>query len=94
MLRLTSHRLTLGLFDLHNFAAFVMAAFRANTVGHAGFTAIRAQCGLGDAQCIVRAALVATSLGMSSFRIWHNYSVVKGPQRRAARLCFLVNLNF
>jgi hypothetical protein len=92
MLRLTSHRLSLGLFDLHHFATFVMAAFRANTVGHAGLTAIRAQCGLGDAQGIMRAALVSTSLGMSSFRIWHNYSVDKESQRstkRAGRLCFL-----
>src|SRR5829696_8417615 len=35
MLRLTSHRFGLCLFDLHHFATFVMAAFRTNAVGHA-----------------------------------------------------------
>jgi hypothetical protein len=75
MLRLTSHKLTLALFDLHHFATFIEAAFGANAVWHAGLTAIRAQRGLGGAQSIVRASFVATSFGVSSFRIWHNYSV-------------------
>ena len=75
MLRLTSHRFSLGLFYLHHFATFVMAAFGANAVGHAGLTAIRTQRGLGNAQGIVRAAFVSTSFRMSSLRIWHNYSV-------------------
>ena len=75
MLRLASHRYDLALFDLHHFATFVVAAFGANTVGHAGFAAIRAKCGLGNAQGIVRAALISTSFRMSSLRIWHNDSV-------------------
>ena len=62
MLRLASHVVGLTLFDLHHFATFVMAAFGANTVGHAGFSAIRTQRSLGDTQRIVRAAFVATSL--------------------------------
>jgi len=76
LLRLTSHGIALGLFDLHHFATFVMAAFGANTVGHTGFTAIRTQGSLRYSQRIVRAALVSTSFRMSSLRIWHNYSVV------------------
>src|SRR5690349_13556338 len=52
-----------------------MATLGAHSVGHAGLTAIRTKGSLGCAQRIVRAALVATSLGMSSFWIWHNYSV-------------------
>ena len=76
LLRLTSHGFNLGLFDLHHFATFVVAAFGANTVGHAGLTAIRTQGGLRDSQRIMRAALVSTSFRMSSLRIWHNYSVV------------------
>jgi hypothetical protein len=76
MLRLTSHKLTLALFYLHHFATFVVAAFGANAVWHAGLTTIGTQCRLGDAQSIVRAPFVATSFGMSSFGIWHNYSVV------------------
>jgi hypothetical protein len=75
MLRLTSHRLALALFYLYHFATFIKAAFGANAVWHAGLTAIRAQCGLGGAQGIVRASFVATSFGVSSFRIWHNYSI-------------------
>jgi len=75
MLRLTSHVVSLALVYLHHFATFVKAAFGANAVWHAGLTAIRAQCGLGGAQSVVRAAFVATSLGVSSFRIWHNYSI-------------------
>ena len=67
MLRLTSHRLILVLFYLHHFATFVMAAFGANTVGHAGLTAIRAQRGLGDAQGIVRATFVSTSFECRRF---------------------------
>ena len=74
MLRLTSHVVDLALFHCHHFATFIKAAFGANTVWHAGLTAIRAQCSLGGAQSIVRAAFVATSFGVSSFRIWHNYS--------------------
>jgi len=58
---LTSHRLKLGLFDLHHFSAFVMAAFGAYTVGHAGLTAIRTQCRLRYTQRIVRASFVSTS---------------------------------
>jgi hypothetical protein len=81
MLRLTSHRLGLALFYLHHFAIFVKAAFGANAVRHAGLTAIRAKCGLGDAQGIVRASFVATSFGVSSFWIWHNYSVLSPPQK-------------
>jgi hypothetical protein len=42
MLRLTSHRLTLALFDWNHFATFVVAALRANAMWHAGLTAIRA----------------------------------------------------
>jgi hypothetical protein len=61
MLRLTSHRLGLALFDLHHFATFVMAALGANTVGHAGLTTIRAQGGLRHSQGIVRATFVSTS---------------------------------
>jgi hypothetical protein len=61
MLRLTSHRLGLALFDLHHFATFVMAAFGANTVGHAGLTTIWAQGGLRHSQSIVRATFVSTS---------------------------------
>jgi len=75
MLRLTSHVVSLALVYLHHFATFIKAAFGANAVWHAGLTAIRAQCGLGGAQSVVRAAFVATSLGVSSFRIWHNYSI-------------------
>jgi hypothetical protein len=75
-LRLTSHGFGLGLFDLHHFATFVMAAFGANTVGHAGFTAIRTQRSLRDTQRIMRATFVSTSFRMSSLRIWHNYSVI------------------
>jgi hypothetical protein len=75
MLRLTSHVVDLALFHCHYFATFIKAAFGANAVWHAGLTAIRAQCGLGGAQSIVRAAFVATSFGVSSFRIWHNYSI-------------------
>jgi len=63
------------LFYVHYFATFVKAAFGANAVWHAGLTAIRAQCGLGGAQSIVRASLVSTSFGVSSFWIWHNYSI-------------------
>jgi hypothetical protein len=63
------------LFHLHDFAAFVMAAFGAYAVGHAGLTAIRAKRGLGRAQRIVRAAFVSTSFRMSSLWIWHNDSV-------------------
>jgi hypothetical protein len=76
LLRLTSHGFSLGLFDLHHFATFVMAAFGANAVGHAGFTAIRTQGSLRDSQRIVRAAFVSTSFRMSSLRIWHNNSVL------------------
>jgi hypothetical protein len=61
MLRLTSHRLTLALFDLHYFATFVVTAFGANAVWHAGLTTVRTQGSLGDAQGIVRAPFVATS---------------------------------
>ena len=75
ILRLTSHLIILGLFHLHYFTTFVMAAFGAYTVGHAGLTAIRTQRGLGDAQRIVRAAFVSTSFRMSSLWIWHNDSV-------------------
>jgi len=75
MLRLTSHKLTLALVYLHHFATFVEAAFGANAVWHAGLTTIGTQCRLGNAQSVVRAPFVATSFGMSSFRIWHNYSV-------------------
>lgn len=75
MLRLAWHELKLALVYLHHFATFIKAAFGANAVWHAGLTAIRAQCGLGDAQSIVRASFVATSFGVSSFRIWHNYSI-------------------
>ena len=75
MLRLTSHVVGLALLYLHHFATFIEAAFGANAVWHAGLTAIRAQCSLGDAQGIVRASFVATSFGVSSFRIWHNYSI-------------------
>ena len=60
---------------MHYFAAFVMAAFGAYTVGHAGLTAVRTKRGLRDSQRIVRAALVSTSFGMSSLWIWHNDSV-------------------
>jgi hypothetical protein len=81
MLRLTSHKLTLALFDLHHFATFVVAAFGANAVWHAGLTTIGTQCRLGNTQSIVRAPFVATSFGMSSFRIWHNYSVFNPPQK-------------
>jgi len=58
---LTSHKLTLALFDLYHFATFVIAAFGANAVWHAGLTTIRTQSRLGDAQGIVRASFVATS---------------------------------
>src|ERR1044071_3174221 len=75
MLRLGSHKLGLALFYLHHFATFVMAAFGANAVGQTGLTTIRAQVSLGGAQGIVRATFVSTSFGMSSLRIWHNYSV-------------------
>jgi hypothetical protein len=75
MLRLSSHNVGLALVYLHDFATFIKAAFGANAVWHAGLTAIRAQCGLGGAQRIVRASFVATSFGVSSFRIWHNYSI-------------------
>ena len=75
MLRLTSHKIGLALFYLHHFATFVMAAFGANAVWHAGLTTIRAQGSLGDTQGIVRATFVATSFRVSSFRIWHNYSI-------------------
>jgi len=74
MLRLTSHVVDLALVYLHHFATFIKAAFGANAVWHAGLTAIWAQCSLGGAQSIMRAAFVATSFGVSSFRIWHNYS--------------------
>jgi hypothetical protein len=76
MLRLASHRFSLGLINLHHFTTVVMAALGANSVGHAGLTAIRAQRSLGCAQGIVRATFVATSFRMSSFWIWHNYSVL------------------
>jgi hypothetical protein len=62
MLRLTSHRFALALFDLHYLATFVMAAFRANSVWHAGLTTIRTQGCLGNTQSIVRATFVSTSL--------------------------------
>jgi hypothetical protein len=61
MLRLTSHRLGLALFYLYHFATFVMAAFGANAVWHAGLAAIRAKRGLRGTQGIVRAAFVSTS---------------------------------
>jgi hypothetical protein len=79
MLRLTSHKYGLALFYLHHFATFVMAAFEANAVWQAGLTTIRAQVSLGGAQGIVRATFVSTSFGMSSLRIWHNYSIKKLP---------------
>jgi hypothetical protein len=69
------------LFYLHHFATFIKAAFGANAVGHAGLTAIRAKCSLGDAQSIVRAAFAGTSFGVSSCWIWHNYSVFIPPQK-------------
>jgi hypothetical protein len=75
MLRVTSHKLGLALFYRHDFATFVMAAFGANAVWQAGLTTIRAQRSLGGTQGIVRATFVSTSFGMSSLRIWHNYSV-------------------
>jgi len=75
MLRLTSHKYGLALFYVHHFATFVMAAFGANAVWQAGLTTIRAQVSLGGAQGIVRATFVSTSFGMSSLRIWHNYSI-------------------
>jgi len=75
MLRVTSHKIGLALFYLHYFATFVVAAFGANAVWHAGLTTIRAQGSLGDAQGIVRATFVSTSFGMSSLGIWHNYSI-------------------
>jgi hypothetical protein len=75
MLRLASHKLILALFDRHHFATFVVTAFGANAVWHAGLTTIRTQGRLGDTQGIVRAPFVAPSFRVSSFRIWHNYSV-------------------
>jgi hypothetical protein len=93
MLRLTSHRSDLALFYLHHFATFIKAAFRANAVWHAGLTTIRAKRSLGDAQRIMRASFVATSFGVSSFWIWHNYSVISSPQKGTKgsknHLCFL-----
>ena len=59
ILRLTSHRSVLALFYLNNFAAFVVTAFGADAVWHAGLTAIGTQIGLGNAQSIVRAAFAA-----------------------------------
>jgi hypothetical protein len=61
---------------LHHFATFIKAAFGANAVGHAGLTTIRAKRRLGDTQSIVRAPFAGTSFGVSSFWIWHNYSVL------------------
>jgi hypothetical protein len=94
-LRLTSHKTSyLALFYCHHFATFIKAAFWANAVGQAGLTAIRAQRGLGSAQSIVRASFVATSFGMSSFWIWHNYSILiatkstKGSKEEIKHLCF------
>jgi len=46
ILRLASHRLVLCLFYLHNFTAFVVAAFWAYTVWQARFSAIRTQVSL------------------------------------------------
>jgi hypothetical protein len=75
ILRLSSHvGSVLGFFYLHHLAAVVMAAFGTDTMGHAGLTAVWAKGGLRHTQRIVRAPFVATSLGMSPFRIWHNYS--------------------
>jgi hypothetical protein len=90
MLQLTSHKLGLALFDVHNFATFVMAAFGANAVWHAGLTTIRAQVSLGGAQGIVRATFVSTSFGMSSFRIWHDYSIIYNhneAQKAQTKIC-------
>jgi hypothetical protein len=85
MLRLASHRSGLALFDLYHFATFIKAAFRANAVWHAGLTTIRAKGSLGDAQSIVRASFGGTSFGVSSFWIWHNYSVFIPPQKGTKR---------
>jgi len=62
------------LLDLNYLAALVMATLRADSVLHAGFLTIRAESWLRDLQGIVRAPLAAAGFGMSSFRIWHNYS--------------------
>jgi hypothetical protein len=80
ILRLVSHRrvtVWLGLFDLNYFAVFVVATLRTDAVLQTRFLTIRTEGGLRREQRIVRAAFSAASLGMSSFWIWHNYSVRK-----------------
>jgi hypothetical protein len=74
ILRLSSHGIVLGFFYLHHLAAVIVAALGTDTMGHAGFAAVRTKSSLGNTQRIVRASLVPTSFGMSPFRIWHNCS--------------------
>jgi hypothetical protein len=76
ILRLSSHGRSqdLRFFYLYNLAAFVIATLGTNAMGQAGFAAVWAKGGLRHTQRIVRAPFVATSFGMSPFRIWHNYS--------------------
>jgi hypothetical protein len=76
---------------VYYFATFIKAAFGANAVWHAGLTAIRAQCGLGGAQSIVRASFGGASFRVSSFRIWHNYSIKFTPQRGTKSTSFILN---
>jgi len=60
-LRLSSHELRLGLFDLHYCATFVMAALGTDAVGHAGFATVWTERGLRHTQGVVRAPFISTS---------------------------------
>ncbi len=57
--------------DLENFLATIVATMRANAVGPLRLAAMGAVSCCGSAQSIVCSALVAASLGVSSFGMGH-----------------------
>jgi hypothetical protein len=71
--RLTHNRLDFSV-KPDDFAAFVVAAFRAHAMRHARLLTIRAGLGLRRTQCIMRTAFAGARFGMSSFGIRHNNS--------------------
>src|SRR6266540_3751392 len=58
-------------FDGDDFAAFVVAALRADPVRQLGLVALRARRRRLRFEEVVRAARAGAGLGMAAFRIWH-----------------------
>jgi hypothetical protein len=59
------------LFDLEDFAAFIVSALRAGAMRHFLFVTVRALGKRMLRERVVRAPCRGALLGMSAFRIWH-----------------------